>query len=264
MRLLNTAGICVSLSLMTACDYPRVLNSDFSYSYISATETFASTRRSVGELFIIDPQNSDGRLEILDKSINFSQNDLKVSYAANIETSKITGAQFTIALDDNNKASGSGQLEAKVDADGWEIRSMTAADVSDKIEQLYTRLRAADPEGQELPLDARRVDEQGLLYAVVSGSGAVDKLLLSYGTPEGSENGVELTVNGVKYVDVKVQNRSIFECAKSDTNRPQCTADITVYSAKLKKRGDGQFFDVKPASVSKDTLTKLFQNTFSR
>ena len=264
MKILHSAGICISLLFLTGCEYPRVLDSDFSYSYISATETFASTRRSIGELFIFDPKNPDGRLEILDKSITVAQEDLKKSFPANIETSKITGAQFTIALDDKNKASGSGQLEAKVDADGWEIRSMTAADVSDKIEQLYARLRATDPEGQELPLDARRVDEQGLLYAVVSGSGAVDKLLLSYGTPDGSDNGVELTINGVKYVDVNVQNRSIFECAKSDKNRPQCTADITVYSAKLKTRGGGQFFDVKPASVSKETLTKLFQNTFSR
>jgi hypothetical protein len=258
-RFIALATTCV----IYGCSYPKITDSQYTYSYLSDSETFASTRRSIGEIFIFDPNDPDGRLEILDKTVPIRNSDLSPTIPANIDSYRVSGARITIATDANNSFSGSAYFEAKVDADGFQIRSARRANVSDRIEDLYTSLKSQDPESNDLPLEARRVHDQNLMYAVVSGAGVAEKLHLSHGTPQGKETGIELTLNGKKYFDVKIDKKTVFECAKSTEDRPQCTADVTVYTAKLVQSGGITKFDVKPSSVSKEVLTRLLQNTFS-
>ena len=261
MSIKTLAAISVLFSL-TACDTTKIISSDYDYSYLSATETFASTRRQIGELYIFNP-NSD-TLEFTDNLINYQQADLRNSVPANLETSKVSGASVTLNIPDAATVSGSASFEAKVDADSFVLKSISRSDVSDKIERLYANIRKNDPESSELPLQARRVSNQRLLYVVVSGAGTADRLLISHGTQEGKSSGATITVNGHQYVDVTVDKKNIFDCGKAGEERPQCTADITVYSAKLVKRGDRTLFDVKPESIAKSKLTTALRNTFSR
>lgn len=252
-------------SVLAGCNANRLVSANYDYSYISATETYASSRRTLGELYIFDPSDPDAGLEILDVQVPIANSDLRSGPAVNVSSTRVSGATVTLALDANNKVTGSAEFAAMLDADGFEVRSVPRSKMTNLVESLYTDLKTSGADAPNLPLDAKRVIDEGLYYAVISGAGSVDKLELSHGTPEGKPAGVNLKVGGQEYVDISVSDRTVFTCEKSDASRPQCTVEITVYSAQFTDNGEGGLnFDVKPRTVSKSMLSTLFQDAFSR
>lgn len=47
--------------LVVGCS-PTITKSTYDYSYISSTDTFATTRRNIGEIYVLNPSAADPKL----------------------------------------------------------------------------------------------------------------------------------------------------------------------------------------------------------
>jgi hypothetical protein len=258
------AAVIPLVVLLSACENRLVESqSQYSYSFLPASETYLSTRRLIGEIYAFDPADPDARLVQFDRTVTLAEDDLASLVPVTATSSRVIGADLTVTLSNGNALSGSSEFEAVMLADGLAIRSASAARTSDRIQDLYARLRSEAPNDPVLPLRAREVDRGELLYAVISGAGDANKVELRHGTPAGQGAGVTLTIAGQQVADVRVARNDVFTCEKSEDLKPRCTVDITIYGGRLVTRGGDTFFDVSPTSVDKQLVTRVFQNTFS-
>ncbi|WP_133192690.1 hypothetical protein [Labrenzia sp. 011] len=130
-----------ALGILGGCN-TKIISSDYDYSYLTISETYASTRRFVGELYILDPKREPYKLEFLDHVIEYNDSELRPSKPSNLSVSKVSGASITLDIPElKTKVSGEASFEAKVDQKNLVINSLSRTDVSDKIEQLYAKLR---------------------------------------------------------------------------------------------------------------------------
>lgn len=262
--MIRLAALLPVALLLSACENRLVESqSQYTYSFLPASETYLSTRRLIGEIYAFDPQDPEARLVQFDQTVPLGPADLASLVPVSATSSRVIGADLTVSLSNGNTLSGSSTFEAVMEADGLAIRSASAARTSDRIQDLYARLRSEAPNDPELPLRAREVHRGELLYAVISGGGDANKVELRHGTPQGQGAGVTLTIGGQQVADVRVSRSDVFTCEKSADLKPRCTVDITIYSGRLTDRDGGTFFDVSPTSVDKQLVTRVFQNTFS-
>lgn len=246
--------------LVVGCS-PTITKSTYDYSYISSTETFATTRRNIGEIYILNPKDAEPKLSFVDNVIEYSDAELRSSPPANIVSSRVSGAQVTLNIPQQGQATGNASFDTSVENKSFVLKSLSRSTIASKIEDLYTELNKL--RGSNLPLNARKVVDDKLLYVVVSGVGTADLFKIKHGTAQGKKSGATITVNGQIYLDVTVDRTNVFDCNKSEQLKVQCTADITVYSAQFDLREGEAFLNIVPTSVSKTILTKALQNTFS-
>lgn len=251
----------ITIPLLMAGCAPTITKSTYDYSYISSTETFATTRRNIGEIYILNPADADPKLSFVDNVLAYNTAELQSSPPANIVSSRVSGAQVTLNIPQKGEATGSASFDTSVENKSFVLKSLSRSQIAAKIEDLYTELNKL--RSASLPLDARRVVDDKLLYVVVSGVGTADLFKIKHGTAQGKKTGATITVNGQTYLDVTVDRTNVFDCNKSEQIKVQCTADITVYSARFDQREGETFLNIVPTSVSKAILTKALQNTFS-
>lgn len=255
------ALLCGAACVLAACE-PRIRAADYGYSYIGSTETFVSTQRFVGELYLLKNTEDGYVLEALDKEITVSPSDLRQNASVDIESSKVSGASVEVINTGKGTISGSAVFEAKITSERAQVRRMSGAVASDKIEELYRQNWT-----ESLTTKTIRADEVlsgDAYYVLVSGAGLADKLELSHGAPEGTTNGFSLTIDGKEISGVQVSNRRFFKCEKNDEIRPNCTAAITVYSAKLINDGGVRKLDVFPTTAVKPSeITRAFRTAFN-
>ncbi len=257
MRLLATA--IVATGVLAGCDDDlRLRNADYAYSYISATETYVSTQRFIGELYFLDLRSGVPVLEPLDHEIKVDEaTDLRNNNAVNLESSRVAGAKVDVVKAGKTEASGTALFEAKITAEDAQVRRMTSATASDKIQELYAALWKPNT---EMPLRAQEVLAGTGYYVLVSGAGLAEKLELSHGAPDGVTNGFSLTVAGKELSGVQIAKKDFFKCEKSGGTRTNCTAAITVYTAEL---SDAKTLDVKPTrKVKPAVVSAAFQEAF--
>lgn len=257
----HVALLCSAACILAACE-PRIKAADYGYSYIGATETFVSTQRFVGELYLLKVTEGGYVLEALDKEITVSPSDLRQNASVDIESSKVSGASVEVINTSKGNISGSAVFEAKITSERAQVRRMSGAVASDKIEELY---RTNWTESQTTKtIRANEVLSGDAYYVLVSGAGLADKLELSHGAPDGTTNGFSLTIDGTEISGVQIPNGRFFKCQKNDESRPSCTAAITVYDAKLINEGGVQKLDVFPTTAVKPSeITEAFRAAFN-
>lgn len=247
---------------LTACNEPRIKTANYGYSYINSTETFISTQRFVGELYILKLTDEGPILEPLDKEIIVADSDLRHNASVNLENSRVSGAKIDVVKAGKVEASGSAVFEAKVVAQKAQVRRMSGSVASNKIEELYEANWS--PETTIKTLRAEEVLRDDTYYVLVSGAGLAENLELSHGAPDGTTNGFSLTIDGKEISGVKISNRRFFKCQKSDVDRPSCTAAITVYDANLISVGGAKKLNVFPTrAVKPSIITEAFRRAFS-
>lgn len=194
--------------VLTAC-VPSIRTADYGYSYISATETYVSTQRFVGELYLLRRGPNGYTLEALDQEISVEAGDMRKNASIDVVSSKVSGASVEVINTSKGTISGSAVFEAKVDSIRAQVRKMSGAKVSSKIEELYGNLWTEE-QGTST-LKASEVLSGNAYYVVVSGAGLADKLELSHGSPDGTENGFTISVNGFDISGVKIRNNRFFK-----------------------------------------------------
>lgn len=157
--------------LIVGCS-PTITKSTYDYSYISSTETFATTRRNIGGIYILNPNDAEPKLSFVDNVIEYSDAELRSFPPANIVSSRVSGAQVTLNIPQKGQATGNASFDTSVENKSFVLKSLYRSTIASKIEDLYTELNKL--RGSNLPLNARKVVDDKLLYVVVSRVGTAD------------------------------------------------------------------------------------------
>lgn len=246
----------------------RLANEQYDYAYVNSMGAYVTRAELPGDLYVLTIGSDSASLEKVDAAIDPTvlKNGYESIGQASITSSRVIGASADLIdvslFSTDVVGSGSLEFEAKIDTDSGETKRVRDTNLATMVEDLYRAIVARDGvvPGQE-PLQARKVIENdNVYYAVVSGVGSAKKLELSLAPPQGSQNGINLTIGEQKFSNLKVRNNKKWTCQASSPNA-NCSVAITVLDADWRRRGGQTTVDVKPTTgVQTESVSTAFRN----
>lgn len=237
-------------------------------AYITDLGTYAQRAELVGTLYHMDTTQSPPKLHALGEQITITESDLQSVDAADLTSSRITGA--SVDLIDLGKVVASDlslEFQGKIVAEDAAVRRVSKSRASKLIQEHYSGLRSdlvndlgREPTFAELPMDLPRIaDQEGQYYVLVTGGDHAKKLNISFGPPDESTNGFSINVNGKNVSGVQIRGQTTKNCSQSENRETpaRCSVSIEAFSATLKTPLSK--LRVRPATLSTKVIADAFR-----
>lgn len=228
----RTAILLSTLLTLSAC--ADLQNTNYDYAFISRARSFASGAEFPGQVYLLNLSGDGAPLTELNLDLQIDDSLYATQGSATLSSSRVVGASADLVRRGVVQASGSLAFDASIKATNTQVRRITAPQAARLLSDAYREAVSGQESGSDLPLYARQViDNPDIYYAFVTGYMETDALVLQHGTPEDSDSGVTISINGIEFSNVNVGNRNVYSCVKSGAERAVCAISIELLDARL-------------------------------
>jgi len=250
---------------LVGCDY---VVPDLQASYISDLGTFAQRAELVGTLYQLDTNQDPPSLQIIGEEIAVPANLLRTVGPADFTSSRVTGASADVIEIGRVVATDvSLEFDARIEAVDAEVERLSGATATRLINDHYKQLRlnlvnelGREPEKTELPMRVPEIaDIPGQYYLMITGGDRAQQLDISFGAPEGTTNGLSLTVGRQRLSGVTLRGDTVKECSQPENReeRARCSVSVTAFTATLKT--PSSFLRIEPVSLPSQVIADAFR-----